>query len=222
MVPLLGKGMARFENREHLIHSCGPCRVPAAFTPADDHDLRNHPTGPSGQSVPQVVEDRAVISAWVRHAARDGLPGGSAAEHGVEHVLGDDRGRPPSLPLRAAVSSSSRGDSRMFSRSVSAGDEPARHRLPIRDRHGQEEGAASVTRDRHAHAPRTRRADARPTWTASPRNSTTAPAKSAPAGLLRAEEGAAAGEVSRSWQGFFLATGVQKGHGFVLEAVCGQ
>ncbi|ALO12536.1 hypothetical protein AQF52_6950 [Streptomyces venezuelae] len=36
------------------------------------------------------------------------------------------------------------------------------------------------------------------------------------------EQGLKAQILSRSWQGFFLATGVQKDHGFVLEAVCGQ
>nr|WP_240450449.1 hypothetical protein [Streptomyces sp. 11-1-2] len=49
----------------------------------------------------------------------DGLAGREAAEHGVEHVVGYD-GRPPCLPLRAAVSSPSGVDSRMFSRSVCA------------------------------------------------------------------------------------------------------
>jgi hypothetical protein len=49
----------------------------------------------------------------------DGLAVGAAAEHGVQHVVGDD-GRPPCFPLREAASSPSRVASRMFSRSVSA------------------------------------------------------------------------------------------------------
>jgi len=48
----------------------------------------------------------------------DGLAERLAPQHGVQHVVSDDRGRPPYLPLRAAVSSPSSVDSRMFSRSL--------------------------------------------------------------------------------------------------------